>query len=72
MNIYDMIGKDVESEYDVLMPKLIEIRKRKISQKEAADALGLSIGQLCRIEKGKHKSLYVLSCYLDTFGGDLE
>lgn len=59
-------------EYDSLFPKLVEIRKKKISQIEAADALGISPPALSRIESGKHRSMYVFNVYMDTFGGDLE
>lgn len=59
-------------EYDSLFPKLVEIRKKKVSQIEAADALGMTPQALSRIECGKHRSMYVFNVYMDTFGGDLE
>lgn len=59
-------------EYESLFPKLVQIRKKTISQTEAADALGMTPQALSRIENGKHKSMYVFNVYMDTFGGDLE
>lgn len=59
-------------EYDSLFPKLVEIRRKKISQLEAADALGITPQTLSRIECGKHRSMYVFNVYMDSFGGDLE
>ena len=59
-------------EYDTLFPKLVEIRKKRISQNEAADALGMTPQSLSRIEHGKHKSMFVFNVYMDTFGGELE
>lgn len=59
-------------EYDTLFPKLVEIRRKTMSQAEAAKALGMSPQSLSRIEHGKNKSMYVFNVYMDTFGGDLE
>lgn len=59
-------------EYETLFPKLVEIRKKRISQNEAADALGISPQSLSRIEHGKSKSMFVFNVYMDTFGGELE
>ena len=61
-----------ELEYETLFPKLVQIRKKNISQKEAADALGITPQCLSRIEHGKNKSMYVFNVYMDTFGGELE
>lgn len=70
MTLEDMKMQDLE--YDTLFPKLVEIRKRRISQNEAADALGMTPQALSRIEHGKHKSMFVFNVYMDTFGGELE
>ena len=59
-------------EYDKLFPKLVEIRRKTMSQTEVAKALGISPQSLSRIEHGRCKSLYVFNVYMDTFGGELE
>lgn len=59
-------------EYDILFPKLVELRRKSWSQQEAADALKISPQALSRIENGRSRSMYVFNVYLDTFGGDLE
>ena len=64
--------RTTNSEYDALFPKLVEIRRKTMSQAEVAKALGMSPQALSRIEHGRSKSLYVFNVYMDTFGGDLE
>lgn len=59
-------------EYDVLFPKLVEIRKRTWTQQEAAEALKIHPQALSRIENGRSRSMYVFNVYMDTFGGELE
>lgn len=74
----DAVGSDVVAETSSLMltrvraHTLAEVRRRKgLTQKQVAEAMGVSVGRVSQIEHGDLSGLDVLDRYVQALGGQL-